>query len=58
MNTYKNKNYTARNYECTNVIACVAENAPDENWIKCSENVINGMQQLWVIAGVRYYGFL
>ena len=58
MNTYKNKNYTTRNYECTNVCACVAENAPNENWQECEESYINGMTQLWIENGVRYYGFM
>ena len=57
MKTFKNKNFVKRDYECTNVIFCEAENAPDENWIECDpkENVLN---QLYMINNVRYFRYL
>lgn len=58
MATFKNKNFTKRNYECTNVIACVAAAAPDENYIESDEAVLQGLTQLWIENGVRYYGHL
>lgn len=58
MKTFKNKNYSKRNYECTNVIACQSETAPNENYIECNESELNGLTQLHTIDGVRYYGYL
>lgn len=55
---FRNKNFTKRDYECTNVIACVADSAPNENWISADESVINNLTQLWIENGVRYYGYL
>ena len=31
MQTFKNIYYTSRNYDCTNIVACVAEVAPNDN---------------------------
>ena len=58
MATFKNKNFTTRNYECTNVIACVADAAPDKNYIESDDSVLQGLTQLWIENGVRYYGHL
>jgi hypothetical protein len=58
MKTFKNKNFTKRNYECTNVVFCQAETAPDANWVECNENEIGNCQQLWLQNGVRYFGYL
>ncbi len=56
--TYKNKHFTKRDYEATNIIACVAEVAPDDNWIEADESVLKGLTQLWIEKDVRYYGYL
>ncbi len=58
MKTFKNKNFSKRDYEATNVIFCQAEIAPDENWIECDESEIGTCEQLWIQNGVRYYGYL
>jgi hypothetical protein len=58
MMTFKNKNFTKRNYECTNVVFCIAEVAPNENWIETSEAMPEGMDQLWIENGVRYFGWM
>ena len=57
MKTFKNKNFIKRDYECTNIVFCEAETAPNENWIECDskENVLN---QLYMIDNVRYFGYL
>jgi hypothetical protein len=60
-----------RDYECTNVIACIAEKAPDENWVENTDPAFpvsafedgraaltHGAQQLYVRAGIRYFGWL
>ena len=58
MNTYRNTNYTKRDYDTTNVVACVADSAPGPTWELCDAEILNGLQSLWVQAGVRYYGHL
>ena len=61
--TFKNKHFTKRDYECTNVVACIADQAPNENYIECCQDVITpSMTQLWIetIKGyeTRFYGWL
>lgn len=60
MKTFKNKNFTKRNYECTNIVFCQAETAPDANWIECDsiELELTSCRQLWLQDGVRYFGWL
>ncbi|QCW19979.1 hypothetical protein [Flavobacterium phage FPSV-D2] len=60
MKTFKNKNFTKRDYECTNIVFCQCEIAPNENWIECDENEIQKLKcsQLYTQAGVKYYGYL
>lgn len=58
MKTYRNKNFTKRDYECTNVVACIAESAPNDNYIECDESFISNMQMLYAQNGVTYYGWL
>jgi len=60
MTTFKNKNFTKRNYECTNVVFCQAVTAPNDNWIECNESEIKaiGCYGLYVQDGVRYFGWL
>jgi hypothetical protein len=60
--TFINKNFTKRDYECTNIVACRAERAPNENWVPCEESELAGLQQLWIETAnglrVTYYGHL
>lgn len=58
MNTYKNKNFTKRNYECTNVIACQGEQAPNENYVLTDDSILKGLTPLWIENNVRYFGHL
>ena len=63
MNIFRNKNFTKRDYECTNVVACLADSAPDENWIPTSHEELNAMlrsplQSLYIEKNVQYYGYL
>lgn len=64
---FKNKNYTSRDYECTNVIACEAEQAPDANYSPADASIITGLTHLHTtrdlnnLTGandVKYYGHL
>lgn len=60
MKTFKNKNFTKRDYEATNVVACVADKAPNENWIESNNDIIAKMNlnKLWIENNVQYYGWL
>ena len=48
----------ADGWECTRVMACVAENAPDDNWTPATLTALNNLTRLHVTAGVAYYGKL
>src|SRR5580692_8094028 len=55
MQDFRNKHFTKRDYESTNIVACMAESAPDENWTPANEpQVLNGLTYLWTEAGVQY----
>lgn len=61
MNTFKNKNFTKRDYECTNIVACVSETAPetpDNRWQPAPDAILTGLNKLWTISGVQYFGHL
>lgn len=58
MSTFKNKNFTKRDHECTNVVACFADKAPDENYVPADVTVLDGLTRLWIENGVEYYGYL
>ena len=59
--TFRNKNFTKRNYECTNVAACqlIDDGAKvPENYEATDESILFGMTPLWIERGVRYWGWL
>ena len=60
--TFKNKNWTRRNYECTNKVACVAVVAPDENWTPADASILDGLTKLYIEGlgadSVAFYGYL
>lgn len=65
MNVFKNKAFTARNYECTNVVACtVAIDRCPDGYEPAGEEILEGLTQLYmqfnksVDADVRYFGYL
>lgn len=60
MKTFKNKNFTERDYECTNVVVMQAERSLDENWIEVPESIIEQMklQKLWREGNKHFYGWL
>jgi len=60
MKTFKNINFTKRNYETTNIVFCQAETAPNENWLECNELEIDllNCKQLYKQGDVRYFGYL
>jgi hypothetical protein len=56
--TFKNKNYTKRDFECSNIVCCTATTAPGPQWVECAEAELFGLQKLWITGEVRFYGFL
>jgi hypothetical protein len=67
MKTFRNANFTTRNYECTNIVCCQSATieearavSPNANWIECAETEIASrkMSQLWIQGGVRLFGWL
>ena len=60
MKTFKNKNFTKRDYEATNVVYCIAEKAPSDEWIETSVNEIYNSKcnQLYRENDVVYFGWL
>lgn len=43
---FRNRHYTRRDYEATNVIACVAAKAPSDMWEPCDSSILQGLTQL------------
>ncbi len=56
--TYRNAKWTTRDYECTNVVACVGLSAPGPNWVECDPAILEGLTPLWIEHGVKYWGYL
>jgi hypothetical protein len=56
---FLNRNYKKRDYECTNIVACVADDAPNENYVPANgSQVLQELTKLWIQGGVEYYGYL
>lgn len=58
---YRNTLFTKRDFEATNIVACEQL----ETWAKIESvyeeadaSILEGLSALWVIEGVRYYGYL
>jgi hypothetical protein len=58
MKTFRNIHSTKRDYECTNVVACTAEQAPNENWVEADDSILAPLDMLCIERGVTYYGYL
>lgn len=58
MKTYRNTKFIKRDYECTNIVACVAAAAPESHWEQVDASAINGLTKLYTQAGVTYYGHI
>jgi len=56
--TFKNRNFTKRNYECTNIVACEADAPPADYFVPCDPAELKGLTHLWTERGVRYFGYL
>lgn len=64
MATFKNNGFTKRNYESTNIVACVTDGDPKKqgdkvriDWTPAVDGVLNGLTMLWICDGVTYYGY-
>jgi hypothetical protein len=60
MTTFRNINFTKRDYECTNIVTCEADEAPGPQWVECpaEELMANGMMHIRTENGVLYFGWL
>lgn len=58
MKTFRNVHFTKRDHECTNVVACQADEAPGADWVECSADILAPLTQLWIRGNVRYFGYL
>ena len=58
MQTFRNTKFTKRDYETTNIVACVADAAPGDNWELADGSALLGLEHLYTQAGVRYYGYI
>lgn len=56
--TFKNTTWTRRNYDCTNIVACTANEAPAANWVECPAEILNNLTALHMVGDVRYFGFM
>ncbi len=58
MQTYKNTKYITRNYDCTNIVAAVAAQRPNENYQMCDDSILEKLTELYTENGTKYYGYL
>jgi hypothetical protein len=62
MKFFKNTKFVKRDYEATNIAACLAESAPGPQWVECDESYVAKMNRLWTnVEGgitITYYGWL
>jgi hypothetical protein len=60
MTTFKNKQFTKRDYEATNIVFCRAESNPkEENWIEVSSEELekSTCNHLFTQEGVQFFGW-
>ena len=60
---FRYKHFTKRDYGITNIVACLAAVAPDDNWLPTTHEELNAMLRsplmpLWIQSDVQYYGYL
>ena len=60
MRTFRNANFVKRDYDCTNIVFCQAENKPGPDWYVCDEKEIDqrGCEKLYIEDGITYFGYL
>ena len=64
---YRNSNWTKRDYDCTNVVACEAPSKPDfgwngapaDYWTPTSREFLpNRLEEIGSMKGVKFWGYL
>jgi hypothetical protein len=58
---YKNRFFTKRDYETSNIVAITAPHKPeteDNRWTRSDPSVLKGLTMLYRQGDVRYYGYL
>lgn len=66
MNVYRNRNWTRRDYEQTNIIAVVSDKLPTigfsgakaDYWVKADEALLIGLEQIGKFNGMTFCGYL
>lgn len=63
MKSFYNIKFTKRDYESTNIVACISHEAPNKNFVEMTpkeihEKGIGDLQKLYIENGVQYYGFI
>jgi len=58
MAIYKNINFKKRDYEATNIVACVTAGPAPEHFVLADNVTLQGLTQLWREGDVTYYGYL
>ncbi len=58
--TFKNTKFTKRDYESTNIVFCVSEKAPDENWKECDAQETSELKcvPLFKQDGAQFFGWM
>lgn len=60
-NVYRNTKFTKRNYDCTNIAACIPVDdgaKVPEHYEVAPSSILNGMTPLWIEGGIQYWGWL
>ena len=63
LKTFRHIDWKGRDYECSNVVVCLAEKSPASYWQECDQTYFDSMlaqgaSQLYIENGVRYFGWL
>lgn len=56
--TFRNTRFNKRDYDCTNLVACVADVSPGEGWEPCDDAVLANLTRLWSQGRTTYYGYM
>lgn len=60
-NVYRNTHFTKRNYDCTNIAACIPvddEAKVPEGYEVAPAEILQKMQPLWIDGGIQFWGWL
>jgi hypothetical protein len=66
MAVFINRNFTRRNYDCTNIVAVEAaemptvgwSGAPADYWVAAPASALAGLEVIGSFAGMRFWGHL